>query len=406
MKFTYTPPDFVAIERELRQRHALRDAAFLAAPLDGVAPERFYTTTNDPTYVRLGGRWHLVQRARIDCAVALDLTTGALVCVEPRDIRCGDPVLVGQAPLAEGELAWQKHISQTGEEGIYVHTTGFVPETPEQTGTEEPFAFIPNADAPEYEAEYGDIAALIEEHRNSNGGLSIWVLGPAVVHSSGRKAMQWLIERGYVGAIFGGNGVATHDIEKAILGAPPNRGAQDGHRCHIAVLNMVRQLGSIRAAIEAGLIQDGIMYACYKHNIPFVLAGSIRDDGPLPEVITDSIAAQHAMRELALNATLGVMLVSVLHAIAASTMLPVYIERNGTIAPIELIAVDGNRSAVTKLLDRGTHQAHGIVRSTGEFLGSLIETLQQRQSVLRGCEMLDLAETARAQRAAVLQVGK
>jgi lysine-ketoglutarate reductase/saccharopine dehydrogenase-like protein (TIGR00300 family) len=375
MKYVYTRPNFADLEHELTQRNQLVNARFEPAPANGIAPERFYTTTNYPSYVRREDKWELIRRARMDCAVVIDPTSGKLISMEPRKLKKSDLVLVGQAVLAPNEEPWKKRICETGEEGIYVHVGGFSNQAEKQGE----FSFMSGGVSPEYPVEYTEIAGLLEEHRNDNEGFSIWVLGPAVIHSGGRKAMQWLVEQGFVGTVFGGNGVATHDLELSMIGTSLGRGAEGGHRHHLTVLNKIRELGSIHAAVEAGLIKDGIMYACDRNNVPFVLTGTIRDDGPLPEVITDSIQAQDAMREHTVHATLVITIATVLHSVATGNMLPVYIERKGQIAPVELIAVDVDQFAVTKLMDRGSHQAIGIVRNAADFLSNLVVVLKQRQ---------------------------
>jgi lysine-ketoglutarate reductase/saccharopine dehydrogenase-like protein (TIGR00300 family) len=194
--------------------------------------------------------------------------------------------------------------------------------------------------------------------------------------------MAWLIANGYVGAVFGGNAVAVHDLEQALYGTALGMDVEGhtvvgGHRHHMDAINAVRHAGSISGAVQSGLVRDGIMHACVSYGVPFLLAGSIRDDGPLPGVITDVLEAQDKMRLFTQGATLVVMLATMLHSIATGNMLPTFIERGGKLEPVYTIVVDQAENVIHKLMDRGTHQAFGIVRNADDFLSRVVEELKK-----------------------------
>jgi lysine-ketoglutarate reductase/saccharopine dehydrogenase-like protein (TIGR00300 family) len=206
----------------------------------------------------------------------------------------------------------------------------------------------------------------------ADGGKVLAVCGPAVVHTGGGPDVARLIEAGWIDVLFAGNGFATHDIESNVLGTSlgisvaEGTPTEGGHSNHLRVINEVRRHGSIAAAVEAGYVTSGAMAACVRAGVPFVLGGSIRDDGPLPDVHVDTAAAADAMRELIPGVAVALMLASTLHAIAVGNCLP---------AGVETYCVDINQAVVTKLADRGSHQAHGIVTDVGPFLGQLADAL-------------------------------
>lgn len=385
MNYRYIPPDFALIEDQLRSQGGVRDAMFLAAPAAGIAPDRFYTSTKHPTYVRLSQRWQLVERQRIDCAVIFEQTTGALACIEPQRLRCGVPVLVGQAALAANEEAWRKPIDEAGAEGIYVHASGFAP-----------CPALAAEYAPEAEIDYEALADLIEAHQAERSGSALWVIGPSAANARGRRAMAWLIAHGYVGALFSGNEMALRDIEGAMLGASPDHKTAAGWRMRLAVRNKLRQIGSIHSAIEADIVRDGILWACHTYDVPVVLAASIRDDSPLPEVITDALAARNAMREFAEQATAALMTGSVPQEIAAERMLPLYASRNGALAPVDLVAVHASAFSLAKLTQHSAHQALGLICGVEDFLSGLVMTLKRRTLYRQRSETLDHADTLHA----------
>jgi lysine-ketoglutarate reductase/saccharopine dehydrogenase-like protein (TIGR00300 family) len=364
---TYVPPDFHA-----KILAEAPDAAFEATPGDGLVPKAFYASTNYPTYVKYQGQWHLVRRQRMDAALVLDPESGEITAVELRNVRGGQPVVVG--------------LVEDGSTGVLVYTAGFR----HGPGTAEPFGFMSSGPSRERPLNYRRLARLVARNRAPHGR-SIWVLGPAVVHSGAREAISWLIENGYVWAIFGGNAVATHDIEHALYGTALGMDAEGmsvagGHRHHMDAINTVRHAGSIAAAVEAGTISNGVMYSAVKASVPYLLAGSIRDDGPLPEVITDAVEAQERMRGYTCETTLVVMIATMLHSIATGNMLPTFTEDHGTIRPVYTIAVDAAENVLTKLVDRGSHQAIGIVRNADDFVVRLVHELQRLEAAEKKLE--------------------
>jgi lysine-ketoglutarate reductase/saccharopine dehydrogenase-like protein (TIGR00300 family) len=225
---------------------------------------------------------------------------------------------------------------------------------------------------------------LLHQER-ARGGHIVWVLGPAVLHARGRDVVTWFIEQGFVSAVLGGNAIGVHDIEQALKGTTlgmdrSGRPRPGGHSFHMRAINQICAAGSIEAAVEKGILREGIMYACVTHNVPFVLAGSIRDDGPLPDTITDVIRAQELMREHATRATMVVMIATALHAIAFGNMLPAYVAEGGDearIRPLTTIVVDSSEFVVNKLKDRGTHQAFGVITNAQDFLHVLRHYVEQ-----------------------------
>ncbi len=333
---------------------AAPDAHFEPAPADGVLPEGFFSTTNLPTYVRIGGVWRMPREPRMDSALMLD-EQGELWVREARRVVRGQRVAVGMA--------------EDGREGIYVDVAGFLGDG---QGDAE-FKFMASEVSREKPIDYSLMARILIEERD-RGGYPIWVTGPALVHSRARNDMVWFIQHGFVGALLAGNAVAVHDIEAAIFGTTLGMTGQGeattgGHGLHMRAINKVRAAGSIAAAVHDGTITTGIMHACVTKGIPFVLTGSIRDDGPLPDVITDALAAQDAMREHAIKATMAVMIATALHAIATGNMLPAFVtEQDGSLRELSTICVDSLEFVVARLKDRGTHQAFGVVTNAQDFM--------------------------------------
>ena len=327
------------------------DAKFGAAPADGVLPENFFSTTNLPTYVRINGKWVMPREPRMDSALVLE--RDGLWIREGRKLKKGDMVAVGSA--------------EDGSEGIYVHTSSFL-------GDEEgEFKFMSSEVSREKPIDYALMAKILIEERD-RGGYPIWVTGPALVHSRARADMVWFIENRFVSALLAGNAVAVHDIEASIFGTTlgmtrTGEATTGGHGLHMRAINKVRAAGSIAKAVEAGVVKDGIMFACVRNKIPFVLTGSIRDDGPLPDVITDSLAAQDAMKRHTTRATMAVLIATALHAIATGNMLPAFVsEADGSMRELPTICVDSSEFVVSKLKDRGTHQAFGVVTNAQDFM--------------------------------------
>jgi len=236
--------------------------------------------------------------------------------------------------------------------------------------------------------DYSLMAQLLIEERD-RGGYPLWVCGPALVHSRARNDMTWFIRNGFVGALLAGNAVAVHDIEASIYGTTLGMTStgeitQGGHGLHMRAINRVRAAGSIANAVSQGIITDGIMYSCVKYKVPFVLTGSIRDDGPLPDVITDALEAQDAMRAHAIKATFAIMIATALHAIATGNMLPAFVdEGNGQMRELPTICVDSSEFVVSKLKDRGTHQAFGVVTNAQDFM-HILRLYVERELEARG----------------------
>ena len=329
------------------------DARFVPAPADGVLPEGFFSTTNLPTYVKIEGDWKMPREPRMDGVLML-AADGELWVREMRRVRKGELIAVGAA--------------EDGSEGILVHAQAFLGDTGEGE-----FKFMSSEVSREKPIDYSLMAHILIEERE-RGGYPIWVTGPALVHSRARADMVWFIENGFVSALLAGNAVAVHDIEASIFGTTlgMNRTGEataGGHGLHMRAINKVRAAGSIAKAVEQGIVTDGIMHACVVKGVPFVLTGSIRDDGPLPEVITDTLAAQDAMKRHTTRATMAVLIATALHAIATGNMLPAFVtEKDGSMRELPTICVDSSEFVVSKLKDRGTHQAFGVVTNAQDFM--------------------------------------
>ena len=344
----FTPPDFSAPKLA-----SAPDARFVPAPADGVLPEDFFSSTNLPTYVRIAGHWRLPREPRMDSALVLD-AQGELWVREGRRVKRGEPVAVGRR--------------EDGSQGIYVHATAFL--SPE---SEDDFQFMTSEVSREKPIDYARMARLLVDERE-RGGYPVWVTGPALVHSRARADLSWFVAHGFVGALLAGNAVAVHDIEASIFGTTlgmsgAGEATSGGHGLHMRAINQVRAAGSIAKAVERGVIKDGIMHACVARGVPFVLTGSIRDDGPLPDVVTDALQAQDAMRRHTVKATLVMMIATALHAIATGNMLPAFVsEPDGRLRELTTICVDSSEFVVSKLKDRGTQQAFGVVTNAQDFL--------------------------------------
>ncbi len=364
-RFQYHPPNFAASPLA-----EAPDARFEPAPADGVLPDRFFSTTNLPTYVRTAGTWRRPRLPRMDCAIVL-LPSGELVVTEPRRVRKGELVAVG--------------LEEDGREGIFVHTEGFLGGA----HSANEFGFMQSEVSREKPVDYAVLAQLLGEERR-RGGKILWVVGPALVHARAREDMIWFIHNGYVQAFLGGNAVAVHDLEAAIFGTTlgmtsSGQGVEGGHALHMRAINQIRRVGGIGAAVRQRLVTSGIMHALVTQDVPFVLAGSIRDDGPLPEVFSDTLAAQDAMRGYTASATFAVFVATALHAIAVGNMLPAFVDTPAPedLRPLTTICVDQTEFVVSKLRDRGTHQAYGVVTNAQDFMHVLrfyVERWEQAQT--------------------------
>jgi lysine-ketoglutarate reductase/saccharopine dehydrogenase-like protein (TIGR00300 family) len=344
------------------------EARFAPLPADGVLPEGFFSTSNLPTYVHVGGAWLAPSRPRMDCVIVR--RGGALETIEPRRLRAGELIAMGEA--------------EDGSDGIVVHSAGFLGGA---HGANE-FRFMSTEVSRERPVNYEELAAQLVQQKE-RGGYLVWVAGPALVHSRARADFEWFIANGFVQAVLIGNAVAVHDIEAAIFGTTlgmSNTGqpTEGGHGLHMRAINRVRAAGSIDEAVGAGLIRSGIMHALVTHRVPYVLSGSIRDDGPLPGVITDALAAQDAMREHTVRATGAIFIATALHAIAVGNMLPAFHTARGAPEPLMTICVDQTEFVVNKLKDRGTHQAYGVVTNAQDFMHVLRFYVERSPAAVTG----------------------
>jgi len=327
---------------------AVADALVRPAEANCVVPDDFYSTTNHRTFVRSGGSWLEVARQRMDGVIVVE--NGHAECRKLRDIRRGNLIVCG------------------------VHGVRIQPEFKERDRLG--FAFMANDISSERRTETAvqKIAELMRKIK-ADGGRIVFVAGPVVIHTGGGAAFCDLIRSGYVDALLSGNALAVHDIEHALygtsLGVDMERGVpiEEGHKNHMRAINAINRNGSIRKAVEAGVLRSGVMYECVRRGVPYVLAGSIRDDGPLPDTMMDLIKAQGAYAEQLADATMVICLSSMLHSIGVGNMLPSW---------VRVVCVDINPAVVTKLSDRGSQQTIGIVTDVGGFLELLAEQLHQK----------------------------
>jgi lysine-ketoglutarate reductase/saccharopine dehydrogenase-like protein (TIGR00300 family) len=350
--FGPTPEVVDDLVRRLRQHGAElvreADVELAEAPADGVFPERFYVTTNQQTFVHLDGQWIEVKPATMDSGIYVDVAAKTATTVKFAAVRQGMKFAVGHR-------------------GIRV--------APVQRSRERPsvFEFMASSVSSE-KPKSAVIREVAEEIRRAKqaGGKILVVAGPALVHTGAGEHFEKLIQWGYVDLLFAGNALAVHDAEHALygtsLGVYLERAAlaDEGHENHMRAINTIRAAGGLARAVAGGVLQRGIFYQCVRHHVDFVLAGSIRDDGPLPEVVTDVVEAQKAMRARLGGVTIALMMGTMLHSIAVGNLLP---------ATVKTICVDINPSVVTKLADRGTFQAIGLVTDLEPFLRELTEFL-------------------------------
>jgi len=321
------------------------DAVLRTVEQDRCAPEDFYSTTNHHTHVRVGGKWIEVEAQRMDAMIVV--RDGHAVCRRLRDLKVGDPVV-------------------TGLRGIRV-----IPEAKERDRLA--FAFMSNGISSERQVETAvrQTAALVR-HAMEQKQKVVVVAGPVVVHTGGVAGLSRLIRGGFVHALLSGNALGVHDVEAALFGTSlgvrlsDGRAEEHGHRNHMRAINAIYHAGSVAGAVESGRLPKGILYECVKANTPFILAGSLRDDGPLPDTITDMNAAQDAYAAELKGAGLVICLGSMLHSIATGNMLPSW---------VKIVCVDINPAVATKVSDRGTGQAVGVVADVGLFLDLLSKAL-------------------------------
>ncbi len=346
-----TAPEADALDeliRRLRQHGAevtaRKSVQLAAAPADGVFPEGFYVTTNQQTFVQLDDGEIEVHPALMDSAIVVDRTAGTATATKFYAVKKGMEVVVGHQGIRIVPLQ-----RKTGRADIFEFMASNV-------SIEKPKSAV-----------IREMAREFKRSRQENGRILV-VGGPAIVHTGAAEHFEKLIEWGYIQVLFAGNALAAHDIENALfgtsLGVDLEHGAlaDQGTQNHMRAINAVRGAGGIRPAVESGLLKSGIMYSCVKNGVDFVLAGSIRDDGPLPDVITDAIEAQKAMRAKLEGVTIAMMMGTMLHSIAVGNLLP---------ATVKTLCVDINPGVVTKLADRGTFQAVGLVTDIEPFLREL-----------------------------------
>ena len=333
------------------------DAVLETVSMKGVAPENYHSTSMYPEYFKINGKWLLAKESRMDASVVLD-KSGELRVVENRNLEAGDQVVIGR--------------TENAEEGIFLHSTGFEDK---EAGSPDQFVFRQGRSREtSFARDYDRLFELLRYEKEH--GTILWVMGPAFAFDAdARRAMEAMVENGYVDGLMAGNALATHDLEGAMfhtaLGQDiyTQKSQPNGHYHHLDVINRVRKSGSIPRFIEDYSIDNGIMYSCVKNQVPFVLTGSIRDDGPLPEVIGDAYEGQTAMRNMVKKATTVICLATMLHTIAAGNMTPSYrVLDDGTIRPVFLYTVDADEFVVNKLLDRGSLAATTIVTNVQDFI--------------------------------------
>ncbi|MGE3176590.1 MAG: TIGR00300 family protein [Vicinamibacterales bacterium] len=323
-----------------------QDVSVKPAERDGCVADDFYSTTNHRTAVRLGGRWVDVEKQRMDAVIVIDGSRAT--CRKLRDVRAGDRIVCGV-------------------NGIRV-----IPEF--QDRDRHGFAFMTNEISSERRVEVGvsRIAAMMRDIKETGGRIAV-VAGPVVVHTGGGAHFQDLIRSGFVDVLLAGNALAVHDVEQALFGTSlgvsleTGKAIEGGHRHHMRAINTICRAGSLRAAVEQGVLTSGVMHECIRHDVQYVLAGSIRDDGPLPDTIMDLRVAQDRYAEALDGVKLVLALSTMLHGIGVGNMLPSW---------VKMVCVDINPAVVTKLADRGSSQTIGIVTDVGLFLHRLAQQLK------------------------------
>jgi len=330
----------------------IREVNLEAASKDKTLPPDFYSTTNHPTFIRYQEEWIPVENIEMDCMIVLDPETHKAIIKPIGRIKKGDLVVVGREGIKV--MAPQR---PRGKKGVFEFMGS-------EASSEKPLRSLIKS-----------IANEIKEVKARGGKIAV-VGGPAIIHTGSGPVLAKMIKKGIIDVIFAGNALATHDIESALYGTSlgmtveTGEAVARGHRHHIYAINQINQAGSIKNAVEQGVLKEGVMYECVKNNIPFVLAGSIRDDGPLPDVITDVIDAQDEMRKYVQDMDMVIMIATMLHSIAVGNILP---------SQVKSICVDINPATVTKLSDRGSAQVVGIVTDVGSFLPMLYHELNNKE---------------------------
>lgn len=329
----------------------VEDVKVEPAPANRVVPRGFYSTTNHPTYVKYRGEWKAVESIKMDSIIAIE--GDRAVCKTLAHIRKDDLIVVGK-------------------QGIRV----LPPERPRGRSV---FEFMGGGVSPERPSQslISQIADEMQEIKKSGGKIGV-VGGPAIVHTGASPALAEIIRKGYVDVLLAGNALAVHDIERNLYGTSLGMDLKiaeprpEGHKNHLYAISEIIKVGSIKKAVKRSIVTDGIMYECVKNDVPFILAGSIRDDGPLPDVITDTMKAQDKIRDAIKNVDLMLMLATMLHSIAVG---------NHLASTVKTVCVDINPAVVTKLLDRGSAQAIGIVTDVGTFLPMLNAELEDLRAI-------------------------
>lgn len=323
-----------------------------SAPADGVFPDHFYATTNLPTSVRVNQRWIEVKNPEMDCGIQVTAQGERARCLPMHRAQKGDLIVVGHAGVKV--MPMERRVPREAFEFMS-----------SAVSTEQPKGLL-----------IQEIADTLNRVREARGRILV-VAGPGLVHTGASRHLVDLIENGYVQVLFAGNGLAVHDIESALYGTSlgiyvdKKMRASEGHEHHLWAINAIRRAGGIKQAVEQGVIRTGIFHSCIRKGVEFVLAGSIRDDGPLPDVITDTLKAQDLMREKIRGVDFALMMATTLHAIATGNLLP---------ATVKTVCVDINPAVVTKLTDRGSFQAMGLVTDVEPFLRELCQSLGPRDT--------------------------
>jgi lysine-ketoglutarate reductase/saccharopine dehydrogenase-like protein (TIGR00300 family) len=339
-----------SVYREGAQSVSISQVMTESAVRDMVMPDNFYSTTNNITQIYYNNSWIDVENMMMDKCIVLDVEKKIAVCKMIRDVKKGDMIVIG-------------------EQGIRI-----IPQERPREGIDI-FQFMSSNSSSERPTQH--IARKIANdiyNITQAGGKIIVVSGPVLVHSGASESLAKLIQMGYVHGLLAGNALAVHDIENTLMGTSLGMHVNDGtlairgHRNHMQAINEVFKAGSLKDMVQKKILKNGVMYECIINDIPFVLAGSVRDDGPIPDVITDIVEAQRKYKILLKDAKMVLMLSTMLHSIAVGNMLP---------ASVKVVAVDISQPVVTKLLDRGTNQAIGVVTDVGTFLPMVVQHLQQ-----------------------------
>lgn len=339
-----------SIYRDGAQPVSVQEVLLEPADEDMVMVDNFYSTTNNATQIYYDGSWINVQEMMMDKCIVVDTERKAAVCKMIRDIKKGDMMVVG-------------------EQGVRI-----IPQERPREGVDI-FQFMSSSSSSERPTQ--QIARKVANdlyNTKKDGGKIVVVCGPVLIHSGAAEAFAKLIRMGYVNGLLAGNALAVHDIENALMGTSLGMHVIDGtlairgHRNHMQAINEVFKAGSMKAMVEKGILKKGVMYECITNDISYVLAGSVRDDGPIPDVLTDVVEAQREYKKVIKGTKMVLMLSTMLHSIAVGNMLP---------AAVKVIAVDISQPVVTKLLDRGTSQAVGIVTDVGAFLPIVVQYLER-----------------------------